>query len=315
MRRARIVVSASSLPPRLLQNVQTQTKSHLSPRQLAHAVGVSESSIKRWADEGRIASDRTAGGHRRIGVEEALRFVRDAQLDLLRPDVLGLSGLEPVRAGSYIDHAARIRDLLLSGDAVQFRAALLSAYLAGESIAALCDGPLKEAMVAVGERWHDESSGIFEEHRATALACTGLVQLTLTLPQQQRARVALGGALRDDHSHLASLMAATVLAAAGYRQVNLGANTPAVAFLDACDAYSPALVWLSVNHVPDVSVARSEVDLIVRELHRRAIAVVIGGRAIGDLGRLDQPGLQVARTMGELSSFALGLGSVRARPD
>ena len=40
----------------------------LSPRELAEAVGVSESSLKRWADRGRVHVHRTEGGHRRIPV-------------------------------------------------------------------------------------------------------------------------------------------------------------------------------------------------------------------------------------------------------
>jgi hypothetical protein len=34
----------------------------LSPRQFAEAIGVSESSVRRWADTGRIKMTRTAGG-------------------------------------------------------------------------------------------------------------------------------------------------------------------------------------------------------------------------------------------------------------
>jgi excisionase family DNA binding protein len=50
----------------------------LSPRELAAAVGVSESSLKRWADEGRVKVARTAGGHRRIELAEAVRFIRQS---------------------------------------------------------------------------------------------------------------------------------------------------------------------------------------------------------------------------------------------
>ncbi|HEX9106572.1 MAG TPA: MerR family DNA-binding transcriptional regulator, partial [Longimicrobiales bacterium] len=50
--------------------------SYLSPRELAEAVGVSESSLKRWADRGVLAVERTAGGHRRIPLGEAVRFIR-----------------------------------------------------------------------------------------------------------------------------------------------------------------------------------------------------------------------------------------------
>lgn len=49
----------------------------LSPRELAQAIGVSESSIKRWIDDGLIGATKTAGGHRRIAGSEAIRFVRE----------------------------------------------------------------------------------------------------------------------------------------------------------------------------------------------------------------------------------------------
>ena len=48
----------------------------LSPRQFAAAIGVSESSVRRWADGGQIKMTRTAGGHRKIARSEAIRFIR-----------------------------------------------------------------------------------------------------------------------------------------------------------------------------------------------------------------------------------------------
>ena len=43
---------------------------------LVDALGVSESSVKRWVDGGDLVAQRTAGGHRRIARGEALRFAR-----------------------------------------------------------------------------------------------------------------------------------------------------------------------------------------------------------------------------------------------
>ena len=72
-------------------------KQTLSPRELARALGVSESSLKRWADDGKIRFSRTVGGHRRIAVSDALQFARDAKLPLVRPDVLGLREVAALR--------------------------------------------------------------------------------------------------------------------------------------------------------------------------------------------------------------------------
>ena len=66
-----------------------------SPKQVAQALGVSESSLKRWCDQGRIAVQHTPGGHRRISLESILEFVRSTTNQLLAPELLGL----PARSG------------------------------------------------------------------------------------------------------------------------------------------------------------------------------------------------------------------------
>ena len=287
--------------------MQPSSPSHVSPRQLAHAVGVSESSIKRWADEGRIRLARTAGGHRRIALEEAIRFLREARLDLIRPDALGLADLDPVRAGAHHDLRDRVRDLLLAGRADEFRAALVEAYLAGETIAGLCDGPLREAMTEVGARWLSHPRGIFEEHRASARAATGLMQLGRLFRPAPTAPVAVGGAVRDDASHLSSLMAATVLAAAGFETVDLGANTPASSFRAAIDRHDPLLVWMSANHVADPALLESELDEVLADAQGTGASVLLGGGALETLTLSARPRLQVAGSMTELAAFAQGL--------
>ncbi|MGB5390214.1 MAG: helix-turn-helix domain-containing protein, partial [Thermoanaerobaculia bacterium] len=65
-------------------------KDVLSPKEFAQAIGVSESSIKRWVDSGTIPASKTAGGHRRIAMSEAVRFLRETKTPLLHPDILGL---------------------------------------------------------------------------------------------------------------------------------------------------------------------------------------------------------------------------------
>ncbi len=52
---------------------------HYSPKQVAERLGVSESSVKRWLDQGVVPVLRTAGGHRRVSeesVEELLRQLK-----------------------------------------------------------------------------------------------------------------------------------------------------------------------------------------------------------------------------------------------
>ena len=60
----------------------------LKTRQVAQALGVSVSTIKRWVDSGTLRASRTVGKHRLIRLSEALRFAREqglphANLELL----------------------------------------------------------------------------------------------------------------------------------------------------------------------------------------------------------------------------------------
>lgn len=169
----------------------------LSTNELARAIGVSESSIKRWADEGAIRCARTAGGHRRIPLAEAIRFVRDSRSPLAHPELLGLPALDApaARAG---DEAEMLCGYLVEGAEKQVRGLILGMYLRGFSVAAIIDGPMRRAMERVGGLWHHEPSGIFFEHRATDLCIQALNGLRALLPANEEGPVALGGATAGD---------------------------------------------------------------------------------------------------------------------
>ena len=55
----------------------------LTPKQVARAIDVSESSIKRWCDKGVIPTQYTAGGHRRITMADTLEFLRTGKYQLV----------------------------------------------------------------------------------------------------------------------------------------------------------------------------------------------------------------------------------------
>ena len=115
----------------------------LSPKDLANAIGASESSVKRWTDQGRLEITRTSGGHRRIAVTEAIRFIRENQLPLLQPEVLGLqidvdSGASAAEVGSK-DPNADFHQLLLSGQSLADELAAVEDLQ--ERIDALLDQP------------------------------------------------------------------------------------------------------------------------------------------------------------------------------
>src|SRR5688572_32988244 len=72
---------------------EEQHRPLVSPRDIANAIGASESSLRRWIDSGEIRISRTAGGHRRILLADAVAFIRKMGATVIRPQALGLGTL------------------------------------------------------------------------------------------------------------------------------------------------------------------------------------------------------------------------------
>lgn len=283
----------------------------LSPRQLADAIGVSESSLKRWADEGRIRATRTEGGHRRIPLSEALRYVRDNHVEVLRPDILGLPGAQE-RAGDG-DFSEQLYQALREGHYEPARALFVGAWLDGESVASLCDGPMREALSRLGELWRHDDQGIFHEHRATEHCIQILHSVRALLPTPDAPMVAVGGALEGDPYILPSLMAATTLASEGLVAVNLGPECPPRILLQAAMAHDAAMAWLSISVFRGKQATRERLDHVAGELEAIGVRLVVGGKGLDGLGAEGPtPRWMPGRSMAELAGIAKALRAGQA---
>jgi methanogenic corrinoid protein MtbC1 len=276
----------------------------VTPKDLALAIGASESSVRRWVDSGHVRLSRTVGGHRRITVAEAVRFIRETRSPVLRPELLGLAEHIGSAPGDPRTQEAAIANALETGDAPVFRALCLGFYVAGRTLADLFDGPIRAAMGPLGERWRDDEAAILAEHRATELCAQAVAQLRALMPlPADDAPLAIGGAVEDDAHALASLLAAAVLAEAGYRDVNFGGSTPLKLLSRAAADQRPKLVWLAINAPLDGRRAHG-VEALSKQLHAHGAALVAGGRHARALP--SYANLHVVRSMSELSAFARG---------
>jgi hypothetical protein len=278
-------------------------KQLISPKELATAIGVSESSMKRWADDGLVQATRTVGGHRRIALPEAVRFIRQIGATVVRPEVLGLNDLAAIPAESAASGAAALYSALERGDTIVVRGLIQSMYLSGMGLAAMCDGPLRESMVRIGELWLHQEWGIAVEHRATDIIIQSLNQLRALQPAPlDTAPVAVGCAGPDDPYLLPSLMCAAVAGELGYRDVNLGPRTPLSVLRHAVEHYRPALVWVTVSIAPDPERLLAELRLIAKDLSTAGIPLVVGGRAVANARPGELVGMELAHSMAVLES-------------
>ncbi len=272
---------------------------YLSPKDLALAIGVSESSLKRWIDQGQLHVQRTSGGHRRIPLSEAIRFIREQHHHVQRPELLGLCG----HAGDHSELTAAVRQSLEAADGVGLYGALVRAYMGGTSLANLCDGPVRTAMQCIGELYKHGPQGIAIEHAATETAMIALVRLHALLPPPGPvAPLAIGGATGRDPYLLASLACSVALAECGWRTINLGPFTPVEVLADAAQRHRPRLVWRACN-APDDPEAQ---PLALSQFAARIspVPLVVGGRAFST-GAV-AAGFTLVGGVTELAAFARG---------
>jgi len=276
----------------------------LSPREFALSIGVSESSVKRWIDAGRVPARITTGGHRRIDLVSALRFIRESRSQLIQPELLGFPDLCEGELGDHAALAARIYEHLHAGRGQELSDLVIGA-LVTRSIqpAELFDGPIRIAMQRIGELWTGGEEGIFIEHRASQLLLGLLDQLDGLYTPPSEDLIAVGGSIGGDPSSLPTRMAATILATEGIYPVNLGSNTPAMAFLDAAEQTGAQLVWISVSYVEDLERQSAELDELIDELARRGLYCILGGREVHRL-QLELDGrAQIGDSMYELAKL------------
>ncbi|MFW6336121.1 MAG: helix-turn-helix domain-containing protein [Phycisphaeraceae bacterium] len=297
-------------------------KSVLSPKELAAAVGVSESSLKRWADDGRINVHRTVGGHRRISLQEAVRFARAENLPVVRPEVLGLpevSRIRDVNAENRSDATALLCDALRSGRSEEARAIIVDLYLTGKSVAHICDEMIRRAMQEVGDIWKHSPEGIAIEHRATDICIQSLNVLRHLIESPIASDAAgagasgaaphqaIGGAPGGDPYLLPSLMVSCVLGDHGFQAINLGPNTPLQSLELAARQHDPSmvprLVWLSCS-AEDAIPSRRDLDKLIAALEEIGSELVIGGRVAPAVPAADH--VHRFTSMSELAGFLRG---------
>ncbi len=255
-------------------------KKLLTPRQVAQAIDVSESSVKRWCDKGAIATSYTAGGHRRIPLPELLEFLRSSKISLVNPVALGLPAAGVGTPRVLHRASEQLGEALLAGEEHLCRQITLELFLAEHSLSTICDEVFATAFRSVGDCWEDGSAEIYQERRASEIALRLLHELRSLLPAiPAEAPVAVGGAVSGDHYTLGTTMAELVLRDAKWNAVSLGDNLPFHTIAAAIKEQRPQLFWLSCSHIENASEFVAGYNELYDEFGLD-VAFVVGGFAL-----------------------------------
>ncbi|HAN98321.1 MAG TPA: DNA-binding protein [Planctomycetaceae bacterium] len=253
-----------------------------SPRTVADAFGVSESSLKRWCDRGKLSIAKTAGGHRKIPRSAVLAFARDNRLPFARPELLGLPDLTPPGPATPEEVRDEFLELLVAGREEHCRRLIVRQYLDGMSISRIGDRIVAPAMQTIGHRWACAEVDIYQERFACEICTRLLHELRgMLMPPADDAPLAIGGTPSGDPYALPTQLVELVLREHGWKAISLGCNLPLDSIDQAIRRMRPDLVWLSVSSVEDQADFRDSYRRLFAN-HGDRLPFVVGGRAMNE---------------------------------
>ena len=164
-------------------------QSHLSPKDLALLIGVSESSLKRWVDDGRLRAERTAGGHRRIAMAEAVRFIRETASAIADPALMRLPELDQnaVDAAQNGEAEREILSAARGRNTARATGILIAEFLRSRAVAAVCDGPMTMLLNQAEQKTTGGGFGLTRAPGTAAAICKETTQRISVLLAEPRA--------------------------------------------------------------------------------------------------------------------------------
>jgi excisionase family DNA binding protein len=287
----------------------------LTSKEAARLLGVSEASVKRWADSGLLPTVKTAGGHRRFRPEDVAVFRRrnlhETGRSSARTSVSATqAAVAPLRDPvKHKETASLLYDVLVAGHAEEAAAILVSLHLDGVGVALLADELLCPAMRRVGDLWHQGELSVAQEHVATRVALEALQALRSSLhAREAHGRRAVCCAAEDDFHELPVQVAALTLEANGWEVVNLGTSTPFYALAEAIGRFTPHIVCVASTILEGLDRAAREYADARRVAARSGARMVLGGAGFaGEDVRRRFPAELYAEDFRQLEEFAVSL--------
>ena len=252
----------------------------LSPKQVAEAIGASESSLKRWCDQGLLMIVKTAGGHRRIPVQEALRFAREQNHAVVEPRILAMPGTDNRKARRIENCAERLAEELLANNEQACHAIVFDLFLAGQPVSQIFDEVIAVAFRTIGEKWVCREADIYQERCSCQIALRLLHELRSKQATPNSGLVALGATIEGDQYSLPVAMSEIVLRAVGWDAKLLGSSIPFDSLVNAIKQHKPEMLCLSVSFVPDESAFIAGFNRLFDEASKTNTAVVVGGQGL-----------------------------------
>ncbi len=288
-----------------------------SSRDVAVMLGVNESTVKRWSDEGWISCFKTPGGHRKYRMSDVAEFARARGYKPVGLELSSFNADESMRIRlaamerRFDTLAVIYREVALGGEGERLADLAGHLYAAGISFAEICDRIVGPSMRRIGGEWEKGELEVNREHAASHATIEMLNRLRPSLRALPARGTAVCGTLPGELHDIPLLCVRMALEMEGWRTYYVGGNIPAASLADAIRAHNPGIVCLSAT----LPRTREELAAAVEEIRRasagRSYELILGGSAVTPEAL---SGIRDARYVPDIGKLVAHLQSIRGTP-
>ncbi len=255
-----------------------------SSKEVAAMLGVNESSIKRWADSGKMRCIKTPGGHRKFRLSDLQEFLvttKFSGIPFSNPITENLGDSKLTYSVKYRDYPALTQLLYqyaLDADSSKIFNLFTVLAVHDYDYAEIFDLILAPALHQIGSDWERGTVSIDQEHAASAAVFDALVRVghhsAKKMPDSKKAIVAVAG---NDLHELPAKSLAVLLELKGWQVLYLGANTPVDSISQAVARANPEAVLLSMTLDPGNSDLLGQIKNLKSGIMPKGSKLVVGG--------------------------------------
>jgi excisionase family DNA binding protein len=228
----------------------------LSTKEVAAMLQVTETTIKRWADESLLHCVRTPGGHRKFLLKDVVQFAETNGYTVggSQPPPMSQRQMDQLQTGVHTQNYAKIA-AVLKEEAIQvdregLTMLLLYLYKQHISLPIVLDKVILPAFEEIGGEWERGELGVDQEHAASHALAEALVRTAPELHRKEPNRKSALCACPDGELHELGLQGlAYSLECEGWKVHYLGGNTPLESISSVVRDERPDLVCLSLTFV------------------------------------------------------------------
>lgn len=230
----------------------------LSTNEVAKLLNVTETTIKRWADSGKLSCQKTLGGHRKYSFQDIKDFATKYNIEIIGTLPANLEKVDNkeleflLYSKNYKKLGEIIFERALNGSLEDVYEMLYYFTKNQVDFYSLCDRIIFSCFVKVGELWEKGSIDIDKEHIISEKIRSAVIRLVPFLPHSKANNIKVLIASTEDQIHdMASLFLSFALSIEGCETIFLGARTPFNALIKAIDEHNPNFICISAKVKPE----------------------------------------------------------------